>query len=236
MPPLRNLFFDVGDTLVYDVPSVEERVWTASRECGIAYPRERLHAALRSAETYALGEYLQGRPPETPEIRRSMILHLLEHAGASVPSGDDLRRLGEVYAAIPFTRTLQPRALDLLKSLRERGFQLGIISDWDPSLEEMLRGMGVMEYMSAIAVSEIVGVTKPDPRLFQEALNQVPALPEESLHVGDFRELDIAGAHAAGMSAVLFDWRHREPDLEIAARVESFDALCDLLLSLPAPG
>jgi FMN phosphatase YigB (HAD superfamily) len=236
MPSLRNLFFDVGDTLVYDVPSVEERVWAASQECGIAYPRERLHASLRSAETYALGEYLQGRPPETPEIRRNMILHLLEHTGAPRPSDDDLRRLGEVYAALPFTRTLQPRALELLQALQDRGFKLGIISDWDPSLEEMLRGMGVMEHMSAIAVSEIVGVTKPDPRLFQDALRQIPAAPEESLHIGDLRELDVAGAHAAGMSAVLFDWRRREPDLEIAARVESFDALCDLLLSLPAPG
>ena len=234
MTPLRAIFFDIGDTLVYDVPSVEERLWTASRECGIEYPRARLTGALRVAETYALKEYVRGRPPETPEIAIEMLRSLLAYAGADAPSRDALAALAAAYAQIPFRRVLQERALPLLDELRRRGFVLGIVSDWEDTLEELLRDLGVMDRVDAMAVSAIVGVTKPDPRIFRAALDQAGVRAEESLHVGDYRELDVAGAHAAGMQAVLFDWRKRENKNGIP-RVESFDELCDILLGLPPP-
>ncbi len=58
--------------------------------------------------------------------------------------------------------------------------------------------------------------------------------PETSLHVGDWYELDVCGARAAGMQALLFDWPGRRPDAD-CPRVTTFAALADILLALPAP-
>jgi len=234
MTPVRAIFFDIGDTLVYDIPSVEERLWTASLDCGIDYPRTGLSGALRVAETYALKEYVRGRPPETPEVAIEMLRSLLIFAGIESPSDDTLAALAASYAQIPFRRVLQDEAIALLDELRRRGFKLGIVSDWEDTLEDLLRELGVMERVDALAVSAIVGVTKPDPRIFQAALDQAGASAEESLHIGDYLELDIAGAHAAGMQALLFDWRKRALNSGVP-RVESFADLCAALLELPSP-
>lgn len=234
MPPLRAISFDIGDTLVYDVPSVEDRVWSAAQTCGITFDRDRLTAGLRQAETLALAEYLVGRPPETPEVQQGMLREILTHTGGAIPPDDVLAALGAAFLAVPFQRVLHSRALELLATLRSRGFVIGIVSDWEDTLEDMLREMGVMDYADGIAVSAIVGVTKPDPKLFRSVLADLGVSASECLHVGDYLELDVHGAHAAGMSSLLFDWRLRAPSVD-TLRVETFDRLCDVLLSLPAP-
>jgi len=234
MPPLRAISFDIGDTLVYDIPGVEDRVWSAAQTCGLTFDRDRLTAGLREAETLALAEYLVGRPPETPDVQQRMLREILAHTGGATPSEHALAHFGAAFLDVPFTRVLQSRALELLATLRSRGFLIGIVSDWEDTLEEMLRGMGVMDYAGAIAVSAIVGVTKPDPKLFRSILTDLDVIAAECLHVGDYLELDVHGAHAAGMNSLLFDWRRRAPSVDVL-RVETFDCLCDVLLSLPAP-
>ena len=146
----------------------------------------------------------------------------------------ELAVLQSRFAAIPFTRNVHPEAQALLGELQERGFILGGISDWETTLPELLAELGIAPYFDALAVSEIVGAAKPDPRLFQEALRQAKASPENSLHIGDWFELDVTGAQAAGMSALLFDWAERRPSAG-CQRVTTFSQLATYLRSLPDP-
>ena len=83
-------------------------------------------------------------------------------------------------------------------------------------------------------MSATVGCTKPDRRLFQEALRQMGVTAETALHVGDWYELDVQGARSVGMTSILFDHQQRRPDAD-CPRVESFDELAAFLLSLPCP-
>ncbi|MCC7353347.1 MAG: HAD family hydrolase, partial [Anaerolineae bacterium] len=110
----------------------------------------------------------------------------------------------EVYTD-PATYRLFPDTLPTLKALRERGYRLGVISNWDWSLPELLDRMGLSRHFEVIAVSARVGANKPHPAIFRHALNHLGVPPERALHVGDNPEADAEGARGVGMTGVLLD-------------------------------
>ncbi|MEO7715643.1 MAG: HAD-IA family hydrolase [Capsulimonas sp.] len=232
-PPIQAIFLDIGDTLVFDSPSQIDRVHQAAVACGLDLEHEKMSAAFRPVEDYALGRYVQGETQDDPRVARQCMDVLLEQFGAEALDDEGWENLSTAYAEAPFTRTLRPEALELLSDLKERGFKIGVVSDWTIDLETLLTEMGVRPYLDALAVSDIVGCTKPDPRIFEDALAQAGVSPSETIHIGDFFELDVAGARAAGLSAGLFDWRGRTPNAD-CPRFETFDEMAAYLRALPA--
>lgn len=93
----------------------------------------------------------------------------------------------------------------LLKTLHTRGIRLGIISNADERLQAQLRVLGLTPYFEHIVGSSDVGLEKPDPRIFEQALERMGAQPEETLYIGDYRWLDYEPARRLGMQALLVD-------------------------------
>lgn len=232
MQAVRAIFFDIGDTLVFDEPPLCERVGLAIQAAGIPFDPARLSQAFRSGEDYALMHYLNGLPWDDPAVMRESTARILDALGVPPLPDEGRRALRDAFAAVPFTRRAHPQAIPLLEELRRRGFLVGAISDWEETLPELLAELALAPHLDALAVSARVGVTKPAPALFQEALRQANAQPESSLHVGDWYALDVAGARAAGMQALLFDHAGRAPQAD-CPRVQTFDALRAYLRALP---
>lgn len=234
MPSIKAIFFDIGDTLVFDDPPLRERFWIATQEVGIHYVKDALPAAFRVGEQYAVRRYLEGAAYTTLDVLRETAHRILSGVGAPDMTERECEALARVFVDVPYTRYAHPQAFGLLKTLRARGFRIGAISDWEQTLSELLAELALMPYFDALAVSSIVGATKPSRRLFEDGLNQMGARAEDAIHVGDWHELDIAGAQSAGMDAVLFDHQGRRawPDCR---STKTFEELTDLLLSLPCP-
>jgi putative hydrolase of the HAD superfamily len=125
-----------------------------------------------------------------------------EHLEAPPPSrfaaAELFHRLGsgaswEVYPEVP----------GVLAALHERGLRLGVISNWDPRLPELLRQLDLVRHLDAIVYSSAVGVEKPDARIFRRALRELGVEARGALHVGDKRLEDVEGAIGAGMRALL---------------------------------
>jgi putative hydrolase of the HAD superfamily len=96
--------------------------------------------------------------------------------------------------------------LDLtLTQLRQKGYTLGVISNSDGRLRDKFYDLGLTRHFSIILDSEEVGIEKPDPRLFQMALQECGLKPSESLYIGDIYSIDVIGARRAGMNAILYD-------------------------------
>jgi len=91
----------------------------------------------------------------------------------------------------------------VLDALRARGLRLGVISNWDTRLPELLRQLDLARRLDVVAYSSAVGVEKPDSRIFRRALRELGVEPRAALHVGDSRLEDLEGAIAAGMRALL---------------------------------
>ena len=72
-----------------------------------------------------------------------------------------------------------------------------------------LNKSGIAHYFETVTNSEMVGVKKPNPKIFKHALKQAKALPEHSLMIGDNLEADIIGAIDFGIDALCFNY-HKE--------------------------
>jgi len=99
-----------------------------------------------------------------------------------------------------------PDVLPAFEALRARGLRLAVISNWDDRLPGLLDALGLGPYLTAVVYSSDVGTEKPDPAIFEVALERLGLeWPEAVLHVGDSLRHDVEGAQAAGMRAVHLD-------------------------------
>ena len=94
---------------------------------------------------------------------------------------------------------------DALARLRDAGIKLAIVSNSEGTVEAMLEEVGLRRHFDTVVDSWVVGVAKPDPRIFHLALDRLGVGPAEAIMVGDTPDKDIAGAQAAGTAAVLID-------------------------------
>ncbi|KAI9032863.1 HAD-like domain-containing protein [Phycomyces nitens] len=101
---------------------------------------------------------------------------------------------------------LFPDTLPGLNTLREKGFRMGIISNSDERLMDILKSLEVESYFDFVTLSVDIGHEKPDKNIFEVARRtngDVP--PRDCLHVGDTERKDYYGALNAGWNAVLLD-------------------------------
>ncbi|MGC3988525.1 MAG: HAD-IA family hydrolase, partial [Chthoniobacteraceae bacterium] len=77
--------------------------------------------------------------------------------------------------------------------------RLGVISNFDGRLHRILEGLELTKYFEHVIISSEVGVDKPQPRIFQIALERFGVVAEQALHVGDSPVHDWEGAAAVGM-------------------------------------
>ena len=227
--PLRTLFLDAGGVLVdpdWDrvaarVASIGLRV--APEDLARADPRARRDldepALVHASDDRARGLLYFGG--------------LLRHAGVEADDAELERAasgiLEESARANLWTRVAPgvPAALD---RLRAAGLRLVVVSNADGTLERTFGRLGLRDRVDVLLDSAVVGVEKPDPRIFREAIARSGADPGSTVHIGDFFHIDVVGARAAGLRAVLVDpaGLHADRDCE---RTPSLAAYADALLA-----
>ena len=94
---------------------------------------------------------------------------------------------------------------EALERLRGAGFKLAVVSNSEGTIEQMLTEIGLRDLFATVIDSSVVGLTKPDPRIFALALERLGVEANEALMVGDSPSADIDGARAAGIRAALID-------------------------------
>jgi putative hydrolase of the HAD superfamily len=109
------------------------------------------------------------------------------------------------FFADPANWTCDRDAPALLAALRESGLEVGLISNFDYRIYAILDALGLKRHFDSITISSEAGYAKPAPEIFHIALERHSVHADEALHVGDSEALDVAGAHAAGVAAVLVD-------------------------------
>jgi putative hydrolase of the HAD superfamily len=99
-----------------------------------------------------------------------------------------------------------PGMAQTLAALRERGMKLGIVTNGETGFQmKNIRALGLEAQVDAILISEAEGLRKPHAALFHRAAARLAAMPDQCLFVGDNPEMDIFGAHDAGMKTAWFN-------------------------------
>ncbi len=143
------------------------------------------------------------------------VRRLLAEFDVTVSDDELLRFLEAEHAAWAPARQLASTTHALLEALRDRGLKLGLVSNaFDPPelLHRDLALLGVADRLDAAVFSSEVGRRKPDPLIFEVALQRLGADPGRSLFVGDTLATDVAGAEALGMHTCLALWFRADED------------------------
>jgi putative hydrolase of the HAD superfamily len=204
----RAVFLDALGTLVELEPP-----WISLRDMVPAeVSDEQLVEALKAEMAYYKEHAHEGRDEASlAELRERCADLVSRKLGLDV--GVD-----ELVAAIRFSA--YPDAVPALTSLRDRGLRLVAVSNWDCSLPRVLEGCGLGELLDGTVTSAETGSRKPDPVIFERALELAGCQAAEVLHVGDTAEEDVEGARAAGIRPLLIDRDGGEGDI---ASLEEID-------------
>ncbi|HYK75920.1 MAG TPA: YjjG family noncanonical pyrimidine nucleotidase [Daejeonella sp.] len=134
------------------------------------------------------------------------------------------------YVRICPTKTnLFPQAHETLSYLSEK-YQLHLISNGFQEATEMkVSNTDLAKYFGTIVISECVGINKPDPGIFDFALNGAGATIAESLMIGDSIEADIRGAQNFGIKAIYFNPERKEKPEDVEHEIYELSQLMQLL-------
>jgi putative hydrolase of the HAD superfamily len=211
----QAIFFDVGETLVHPAPSFAELF--ASILTGQGHPCE--PEAVTAASRVVMHRFSEAaRDNElwttSPERSRSFWTEIYDRmlGQLGLPAGDGLRE--QLYKE--FTELSNYVLFDdvpaVLASLASSGATLGIVSNFEAWLEDLLDSLGVRDAFPVRVISGIEGMEKPDPRIYELALTRAGVEPAGAAFVGDNPEFDVEPPKAMGMFTVLIDRRGRHPD------------------------
>ena len=110
-----------------------------------------------------------------------------------------MKRIGDRFAEDSLRQLAQ--SAELLSRLRER-YRIGIVSNFYGNLQAVLEETGIAPSVGVAVDSTLAGCKKPDPRIFQAALDALGASPEDAVFVGDSLRRDMTGARGMGMRHV----------------------------------
>lgn len=227
----KAVFFDAGGTLIY--ANLEEVFVDICKRYGVTLSPERV------AEAYDL--YANEDCDFFKENKRLLAENwegfwnlcnerMLEFLGIQENVTSIAKR---ITADFPLPMEIEwkffPEVPNALARLKQERLVLGVISNFDPSLEEILYELGLAQYFDIILTSKEARYAKPDPNIFRVALQRVAIDPEEALYVGDSYDSDVVGSRSAGLIPVLIDrkWSHGDVD---CLKIADMEELSDLTI------
>jgi HAD superfamily hydrolase (TIGR01549 family) len=122
------------------------------------------------------------------------------------PDGDPRQHSEALWEILgPASFDLFSDVVETLEHLTAEGYPLALISNWQSGVRHFCQELGIAKYFDHVLGSADLGVAKPDPRMFVEAVHRLAVPADRVLHVGDTFEDDFIGGSSAGLSVVLID-------------------------------
>jgi HAD superfamily hydrolase (TIGR01662 family) len=206
---IRAVFFDFDGTLVFQLPDSWDVIRAFCAEIGQPLGAEAERRGRRARHEYFADPRLVERYASLSSdgFWWDFNRYLLQVAGVT----GDLDCLAEELAArFGDAETVYhcPEACGhTLAELHARGYRLGLITNRNnvERFYELLEQTALQPHFDLIIAAGEVGVRKPEPGIFDAALQRIGVTPAESLYVGDNYWADVLGARRAGVTPALLD-------------------------------
>jgi putative hydrolase of the HAD superfamily len=213
----RAVFFDAGETILHPAPSFPELFGRVLHGLGHSIDEDTIRDGLytipqRFVEAAERKELWTTSPERSYAFWSSVYRHFLVRVG--LPTEDGLQ--DALYRAFTDVRNYElfDDVRPLFDVLGRAGLRLGLISNFESWLQELLDHLGIRDVFDVSVVSGIEGIEKPDPAIFELALGRAGVAPAEAVYVGDVPAFDVDPPLELGMFAVLIDRRERHPSFE----------------------
>lgn len=225
---VKAVFFDVGSTLIDPNPDIGGVFHEVAGKRGHRLSLGEVDKHMDAVYGYYEEEYTKDgdfwcSPQGSIEIYLDMYRYLSHLTGLTHEAERLARDVYDCYLQPEYWGIIDD-VLPCLKALKMQHIRLGVISNWAPNLEDLLRDLMLLPYFDEVISSALVGYRKPNPMIFTLMLERMGLQPHEAVHVGDKPDADGAGAHAAGVRPVIIDRSGRCTDCRYH-RVQSLNEL-----------
>jgi putative hydrolase of the HAD superfamily len=205
-PPVRAVLFDAGNTLLrMDYRVIAEHL----RQRGRDTTPERVEEAELRARVRLDPHLAPGASTESTVTHGRYLRYLLE--GLGITDEDEIQAIARwrrgYNLPVGLWNRADPEALAALRRVREAGLAAGVISNSNGSVRSILEETGLAASLDFIIDSSVVGVEKPDPRIFHLGLRAAKVEARAAVYVGDLYSVDVLGARSAGLDGILLDPR-----------------------------
>ena len=206
---IQAIFFDIYGTLAGFQPGRFEVQSQACAKFGIEITPEGILRGYALADAF-MADQNAVKPVRTldsdqrDEFFAEYERRVLRGCGVDV----SLQQAAEIWRAIrqiPYRMERFDDVLPAMDLLKQQGLTLGLISNMNVAGSELADSMGLTPYMDLAVTSGEVGVEKPHPPIFHEALRRAGVDAEDAVHVGDQLSSDVGGARNVGIQPILLD-------------------------------
>jgi putative hydrolase of the HAD superfamily len=229
---IEVVFFDAGETILHPHPSFPELFAEVCGRSGYNVESDDVHEVQQRLAPH-LVELAEETGIDKPSLSEADSLAFWGHLYRRLLGElgiEDQAVVDELYATFSSSASYKLFAdvLPALDAISAAGFRLGLISNFERWLEEMLVELDVGHVFDISVISGIEGVEKPDPEIYRRAVARAGVEPAQCLHVGDSPKMDIEPAAEVGIRGVLLDRYDRYPEVPYD-RVASLTELPELL-------
>lgn len=209
--PIEAVTFDAAGTLLSPYPSVGAVYAEIMRDYGLVLNPDEVETAFVRAF-----KKVQGAPrdhlSEDSEMEwwRKIVRETL--VGHPPPRDFEglFQTLWDTFSEARRWR-LPTDAISTIETLKQRGYGVAVLSNWDKRLRLILQQLDIQETFDHIFISSEIGVEKPDPRIFEHAQQRLGVDASQVLHIGDSRKHDFEGARQVGWQALLIQHKPDGP-------------------------
>ena len=208
-PEIRAVLFDAVGTLIELREPVGETYARMARPFGVALPARRVDDAfrrvLRQAPPLVFPDAIAAETSRRErDWWRTLVRSTFLATDSTVRFSDFDAFFEGLYRAFsePDAWSCRHGCRETLAELRARGLTTGVVSNFDRRLPGLLAALALAPLLDDVVLPSDAGAEKPDPRIFQLALERLGTPAAASVFVGDSAERDVAGARAAGMRAI----------------------------------
>ena len=201
---VKGLIFDYGGTLDTGGDHWSEVIWDAYQQAGVAVKK----SEFREAYVYAERELARERHilpahdfHDMLLIKMKIELNWLVEQGLMSPDAVEEKSTEIARICYEAARDKVHEAEPVLKALSEK-YPIVLVSNFYGNIETVLSDFGVRQYFRDIIESAVLGVRKPDPRIFEHGVKALGLLPREVLVIGDSYRKDIVPAEEIGCQAI----------------------------------
>ncbi len=205
-PPEKEAFFFSGvDTLIRYNPDRETILKDTLKELGIDVTIPVAKIAYLVTDDMAPAKGFTLKPKEERDVFwRNYVSALVGNCKIEDPDGAIVEAVS-LRLRSPNIWTAFYDAKETLDSLKKLGCFVGVIANAESSFTGAIDHSGLSRYIDLVVTSEEAGVEKPDPIIFQHALEKGHLRPERCVHIGNAPEIDVLGARNAGITPIWLD-------------------------------
>lgn len=206
MSPLPYIFFDAAGTLFHLTESVGTGYSRIAADYGFQLEPSATDSAFRTAfATVDQPSYVNGPDEEADRLWwRKFVAQVFSETGGDPdrPEFSDCFDALFSYYGKAEAWQLFPESTAAIHHLQSKGFEIGVLSNFDRRLRDILKALDVRDAFCHVIISSEVGAAKPDPKVFHTAAERVGRAPGDCILIGDDPLRDHQGGLAAGFQAV----------------------------------